>query len=105
LGPERVFLDIDSITPGADFIHSIELALRHSVVALVIIGSKWLTDDDGIRRIDAPQDPVRLEIEIALSEGITVLPILLDSRMPSANDLPPPLGELARNQFVKNSTR
>jgi len=97
LGPDKVFLDIDCIKPGVDFIHSIELALRHSVVALVIIGSEWLTDDEGIRRIDAPHDPVRLEIEIALSEGITVLPILLDdARMPLANDLPPSLAELTR---------
>lgn len=97
LGSENVFLDIDCIKPGADFIHSIELALRHSAVVLVIIGSEWLIDDQGIRRIDASDDPVRLEIEIALSEEITVLPILLDdAKMPRANDLPPSIAELTR---------
>ena len=69
-------------------------------VCLVLIGPAWLTAHrSSVRRIDEPGDFVRLEIEAGLQSGKPVLPVLIGgASMPSANDLPPSIGGLARRQ-------
>ena len=58
-GEARVFLDIDWIKPGVDFMQVITEAIARSQVLLVIIGPQWLASDgDGRRRLDRPDDPV-----------------------------------------------
>ena len=105
LGAGRVFLDIDSIKPGVDFIGAITKAIDQCTVILVIIGSQWLAEDnDGRRRIDEPDDVVRIEIEAALNRDIQVIPVLLESTpMPRATDLPGQLVELTRNNALRVS--
>ena len=47
---------------------------------LVLIGEEWLTPDDGgVRRIDDPNDRLRLEIEAGLRHQTTVIPVLVDA--------------------------
>jgi hypothetical protein len=73
-----------------------------------LIGREWLTitDETGKRRIDNPQDFVRLEIEAALTRKVRVIPILIeDARMPRADQLPPGLAELERRQALELSPR
>jgi hypothetical protein len=57
-------------------------------VLLALVGEEWLTitDADGRRRLDDPDDFVRLEIEAALTRNVRVIPILIDeqSRSPSS---------------------
>ena len=68
-----------------------------------VIGPDWLNarEDDGNRRLDSPNDFVRIEIAAALRRDIPVIPILLDnSRMPRADQLPDDLKELALRQGV-----
>jgi hypothetical protein len=75
-------------------------------VLLALIGQRWLTstDGDGRRRLDDPGDFVRLEIEAALNRNVRIIPILVeDAQMPSADDLPPSLGMLARRQALELS--
>jgi eukaryotic-like serine/threonine-protein kinase len=96
IGAGRVFLDIDSIKPGVDFIGAITEAINQCAILLVIIGPQWLAEDkDGRRRLDDPDDPVRMEIEAALNRDIWVIPVLLESTpMPKAAELPERLVEL-----------
>ncbi len=96
----EVFVDYESIGAGAEFPKVIERKLTESDIALVIIGNRWLTatDKNGQRRLDNPQDFVRIEVETALRlEGqVTTIPVLVDgAKMPSSDQLPPTLERLA----------
>jgi hypothetical protein len=101
VGEDRVFMDIDSIALGADFAREVRDAVSGCAAILVLIGRNWLavTDRTGRRRIDDPDDWVRIEIETALQRDIPVVPILVEgAAMPEADDLPPSLQPLTRRQ-------
>ncbi len=101
LGRERVFLDIDAIRPGVDFMHAITTAIARTRLMLVLIGPRWLRNDAGQLRLDDADDPVRREVESAIAAGVTIVPLLLDgARMPAATDLPPSLGPLVTRNAV-----
>jgi hypothetical protein len=102
-GPERVFMDVDSIKPGADFVDSIDAAMARCRAAIVLIGPRWLTatDDQGRRRLERPDDFVRKEIEAALAQDMLVLPVLVQSAdMPNAEQMLTSLQPLARHQAI-----
>jgi hypothetical protein len=102
-GQDRVFMDVEGIGPGADFVEAIESAVGNCDVALVLIGPNWLTsvDEHGKRRIDDPVDFVRIETTAALARNIRVIPVLVrGAAMPPANLLPPELAKLSRRQAV-----
>ena len=93
-GRGQVFKDVDSIDLGDDFVEVITAAVGFCDVLLALIGDQWLaiTDEDGRRRLDNPDDFVRLEIEAALTRKVRVIPILVGgARMPRADELPPGL--------------
>ena len=101
-----VFMDIDKIDPGADFVDVIETALDRCDVVLTLIGRQWLTmtDERGQRRLDDPDDYVRLELAEALARNMRVIPVRVQgSSMPSSPDLPDELKSLARRQAVELS--
>ena len=101
LGADRVFMDVDSIELGVDFFDVLDEALGRCAVLVAVIGSRWVdaTGADGGRRLDDPDDYVRMEIERALSRGIHVIPVLVDGvRMPAHSDLPVTLAPLIRRQ-------
>ena len=63
-----------------------------------MIGPGWLDarDEKGNRRLENPDDFVRIEIGTALKRDIPVIPILPDgTRVPKADQLPDDLKELA----------
>jgi hypothetical protein len=100
-GKARVFRDVEDIPAGEDFARAIDRALAQADTLLVVIGREWLTASNsaGRRRLDDPQDFVRLEIESALAHGIRVLPILMrGAAMPVADELPESLRPLTRIQ-------
>ncbi|MGH8834001.1 MAG: toll/interleukin-1 receptor domain-containing protein, partial [Actinomycetes bacterium] len=102
----QVFKDVDSIELGDDFVETITSAVGSCDVLLALIGDQWLTitDEDGRRRLDNPEDFVRLEIEAALTRNVRVIPILVGgARMPRAADLPPSLARLVRRQALELS--
>lgn len=106
-GQERLFLDVDSIPKGIDFIQSLDEALSQCQVLLVVMGPDWLRApaDDGTRRLDHPDDPVRLEIESALERDIPFIPVLLDGMdIPEEAALPQSLHRLRRRQGVRVGT-
>jgi formylglycine-generating enzyme required for sulfatase activity len=96
----EVFQDIASIGIGEDFVDAMRRALESCAVAIVLIGPRWLDvrDDHGQRRLDDPEDWVRLEIEESLKRpGLRVVPLLVgNATMPKAADLPASLRLLAR---------
>lgn len=94
-----IFMDLDSIPAGTDFIEQIERFLESCDTVLVLIGPQWLgaTDAAGRRRLDDPSDYVRAEVASALASTARVFPVILDgAQMPSARDLPEDLAPLAR---------
>jgi hypothetical protein len=103
-GEDRVFVDVDTIKPGMNFAAEIIRAVTACQVLLVIIGPAWLTaaDKRGRRRLDDPDDFVRLEIGTGLAtHGVSVIPVLADgAAMPSQHDLPGDLASLAPLQAL-----
>lgn len=99
-----IFRDEGSIPAGADFASLILETLQNSAAALVMIGPNWLNakDDAGKRRLDDPDDLVRVEVDTALrTEGLTVIPVLVNNApIPSELELPLPLRKL-RNLNVE----
>jgi hypothetical protein len=105
-GADQVFKDVDSIELGDDFVEVITSAVGSCDVLLAVIGPRWLTttDEEGRRRLDDPDDFVRLEIEAALARNVRIIPILVDdARMPRAADLPASLARLVRRQALELS--
>jgi hypothetical protein len=100
-GEGQVFKDIDTIQPGDDFAGVIGSAVASCDVLLVLIGDRWLTitDENEQRRLDRPDDLVRLEIQAALDRNIRVIPILVGkAMMPHAAELPECLAKLPDKQ-------
>ena len=95
----RVFMDVDTIQPGVDFVRVIEESVAASDVVLALIGDDWLTmaDGQGNRRLDNADDFVRVELAAALERNVPVIPILVErAAMPGPAQLPPELSQLAR---------
>jgi ABC-type amino acid transport substrate-binding protein len=105
-GGGQIFKDVDSIEPGDDFVELITRAVGSCDVLLALIGEEWLTiaDEQGRRRLDNPEDFVRLEIQAALTRKVRVIPILVDgARMPRTDELPGSLALLVRRQALELS--
>jgi hypothetical protein len=105
-GRDQVFKDVDSIELGDDFAAVIADAVGSCDALLAVIGPQWLTiaAEDGRRRLEDPNDFVRLEIEAALDRNVRVIPILIGSaRMPRPDQLPASLASLARRQALELS--
>jgi hypothetical protein len=97
-GADHVFKDVDSIPLGEDFRNVIGGSVSSCDVVLAVIGDRWLAleDEAGNRRLDDPDDFVRIEIEAGLNRGIPVIPVLVaEAEMPAERDLPESLGRLA----------
>jgi len=104
--PKQVFKDVDSIELGDDFVQMITRAVGSCDVLLALIGDQWLTITDvhGRRRLDDPDDFVRLEIEAALTRNVRIIPILVDgANMPRADELPAGLAGVVRRQALELS--
>ena len=104
-GEDAVFRDIETVAPGTDFVEHIESAIAQSDVVLAVVGRDWLTIADpgtGVRRLDDPDDFVKLELSAALRSGARVIPILVrGATMPAARDLPEDIRPLARRNALE----
>src|SRR5262245_48230435 len=98
LGRDLLFMDVDAIPLGTNFPKVLLEEVAKCGVLLAMIGPNWLDvrDEHKKRRLDDPNDPVRIEIAQALHRGIPVIPILLDNAtIPKPDQLPKDLKELA----------
>jgi len=103
-GEDSVFMDVSGINPGADFRKAIDENVASCGVLLAMIGPAWssITNSSGTRRLDDPNDFVRLEIASALARNIAVIPVLVhDAKMPRPEDLPDNLKDLAFRNSVE----
>lgn len=106
LGGASVFMDIDSIAPGADFVQVLQYSLEQAAVVVVVMGGRWVGPrPDGTRRIDDANDFVRLEVAKALADpNVRVLPVLVNrAEMVSEESLPDVLKPLARRNAIEIS--
>ncbi|MES9969964.1 MAG: TIR domain-containing protein [Candidatus Thiodiazotropha sp.] len=98
-GESALFMDVDDIPLGVDFSKYIDEKVGKCEVVLAVIGRDWLslTDASGNRRLDQPEDFVRIELESALNRNIPVIPLLVRrATMPKAEDLPESLRDFAK---------
>ncbi|HMW23170.1 MAG TPA: TIR domain-containing protein [Burkholderiaceae bacterium] len=102
-GAGQVFIDLEGLDYGVDFVESLERQLQHCQVMLVLIGPGWVAAPDGHggRRLDDANDFVRIELRAALQRNIRVVPVLFDGApMPRTADLPADLEPLARRNKI-----
>ena len=98
VGKENIFKDVHSVQLGIDYLEYTSGILEKCDVQLAIIGSEWLTG----RRIDNPDDLVRVEIETAMGRDIPVIPVLVGgAEMPPESELPDSLKPLAYRNAIK----
>ena len=92
LGRGSIFRDVDDIAVGSNFTTALERQLETSDMMIVIIGDKWMditSAETGERRLDNPNDIVRLEVETALDRRIPVIPVLVrGAPFPDRDELP-----------------
>lgn len=103
---EQLFMDVDAIAPGVDFVDAIDAAIAQCDALVAIIGKQWLSIEGANGpRLSDPDDYVRVEISTALRRGIRVIPLLVnDAGMPTADQLPDNLKSLARRNAMQIST-
>jgi TIR domain-containing protein len=105
-GDGQVFMDVDAIEPGADFVEYIEDAVGSCDVLIAVIGRDWstATNPDGGRRLEDPEDFVRLEVAAGLERDVRVIPVLVEgTAMPASTELPGTLAKLARRNALEIS--
>jgi hypothetical protein len=101
---QNLFMDVDGVLPGTDFVQEIDQRVSGCAVLLAVIGLDWLTAKgaNGQRRLDSAEDFVRIEIAAAIARGVRVIPVLVDgAAMPTANELPDNLKALARRNAIE----
>lgn len=107
-GPDRVFMDIDTLQPGVDFVDALNDAVSNADVVLILIGPHWwnLADTEGNRRIENPDDFVRMEVAAALTGNTRVIPVLVgNASMPPSAKLPEDIRPLGRRHAYEISDR
>jgi hypothetical protein len=98
LGSEVLFMDVDAIPLGANFVTVLHSEVAKCDVLLAVIGRNWIDarDEYGNRRLENPNDFVLVEIRAALQRNIPVVPILVDgATIPHVSQLPKELEELS----------
>jgi pterin-4a-carbinolamine dehydratase len=79
--------------------------LQKATVVLAIIGPAWLTASDqyGRRRLDSPEDWVRLELQTALAQDKDIINVLVghDVHLPPRHALPDELQELVTFPHIR----
>lgn len=103
-GPDNIFMDIDTLDPGVDFAEVINREVTSCDVVIALIGRGWVnaTDAKGQRRLEDPDDFVRLELESALARDIVLIPACVQGAgIPSPQELPASLAPLARRQGIE----
>src|SRR5881296_2422892 len=102
--PTQLFMDVDSIAPGLDFVRVLEEQVGQCDALLAVIGTRWLDarDQHGNRRLDDPNDFLRIEIESALKQNKRVIPVLVgEARMPRPDELPEGIRPFAWRHAVR----
>jgi TIR domain len=103
-GRKSLFMDVDNMPAGVDFVAHLNTRVAACDVFLAVIGPHWLEakDASGRRRLADPDDYVSIEIAAALQRDIRVIPVLVDgASVPSSDELPEPLKPLTRRHAIE----
>jgi TIR domain len=102
-GKQRIFMDVDSISPGSDFVEAIDQAINSCGVVLALIGHDWARrGGDEKLLLDNPDDFVRRELSSALEQNVPIIPILVErASMPPSAELPEALRALSRHNALE----
>ena len=103
-GERAVFMDVDGMKPGLDFVQQLDAQVSQCDAVLAIIGANWFDarDDKGQRRLDNDHDYVRVELASALKRDIPVIPVLVDgATLPPEEALPDDLKSLVRRHAME----
>ena len=99
-GREHVFMDVDTIPLGVDFVDYLGAQVGKCQVLVSLIGRQWL--EMLRRKAGDPTDFVLVEIAAALKRDIRVFPVLVDgAAMPQEEELPEALKPLARRNAAQ----
>ena len=98
-GDDAVFLDVDDIPTGTNFREHIRQMVVGSDALLVIMGGIWL--ESFVERDPGRLDHVLVELEVALEQGVPMIPILIGpTRMPDEKELPASIAQVSfKNAF------
>jgi hypothetical protein len=105
-GAENVFMDVDDIVAGDNFVERMKQTLDQCDVLLLVIGPRWhsITDAEGRPRLASPADFVRLEVQTALERDIPLIPVLVGgAAMPTRADVPSQLADVVLRQAIQIS--
>ena len=98
-GVSEVFMDVEEIARGQNFVQAIDKAMRKSRVRLIVIGREWtkLAGSDGRPRILNGEDTVAAEVRAALAGGARAIPVLVNgATMPAEHEIPADLAALTK---------
>jgi hypothetical protein len=102
-GDDRIFRDKEDIGGGASWKRRVLDEITGESALLILIGRDWatVTDAQGRRRLDNPDDPLRMEIADGLKDGAAILPILLENaEMPADAELPEDLRAITEHNAL-----
>jgi tetratricopeptide (TPR) repeat protein len=100
MGEDRVFMDVEDISPGQNFAQKIDQTIGTCRAVLVVIGPKWLQVMTE-RAEQKQEDYVRHEIESALGRKTTVIPIFVGGATAAQlTGVPTSLADLPFHQAV-----
>ena len=86
-----IFMDLDRVAHGEEFVRTIEEAIESSAILIAVIGKQWLISD-----LENLEDYVHLELTAAFKRNIRVIPVLVEeASMPRYDELPDDLKALA----------
>ncbi len=103
---DDIFMDVDRLKPGIDFVQALEEAVAACDVFIAVIGRTWadVVDDSGARRLDLWDDFVRIEIASALKQNKIVIPLLVGgAKMPAPTALPEDIAAICRRSAFEIS--
>jgi hypothetical protein len=103
-GPANVFMDVEDIAGGVDFVEAIQTSVGNCDVLIAIIGRGWIEAATRATSSSRASDWVALEITTALARNVRVIPVLVQGvHMPGAEQWPERLAPLARLNAIELS--
>lgn len=94
----QVFKDVESLSPGVNYVYFIREKLQLAHVMVVVIGPHWANDP----RLHDLNDLHREEIRTAIERGIHLLPVLVNgATMPRDNQVPADIQPLLCRQAIE----
>ena len=80
-GQKNIFMDVDHIPAGVDFVTHLNSQVAACNIILVVIGPHWLEakDENGGRRLDSPDD-LRRHRDATAAREIRAIPVLVDGQ-------------------------